>query len=526
MNNLLLEGGFRDIKKISQTYDKAEIYFHQDLDGVTTAIAMKNYLERNGISVIDAHIIQYGTKEFAVKKIDLEKQYSISVQEFLNKKLRLNLNLNGDLQDEPTTNAVMEYQKLVNIEKTGYWGDDVVMSMPESDRKKLREIVKKNCVVPVLVDFAHGKPMFVIHTDHHLSQIGVDKGTSTQFRGARSNVETISQVVSKSDIFPTDDIHLISTVDSANFASQGITFDEVINYIYKLDKDTSVRKNKMLLGFVVNKLLLAFKNKKGFLESLVMDSNPNLFSIYRNIRNWMEENNAPSLENLQAASSKYREKMKSYEKQSVGNKIIFQVGAGSMKTGEYDRYTAFRNNPNEEFLIMVWDTIGMIQASKNPFKKNEHLKHIDLDKMNKDILSEYENMLKDIELPLSFIKRISEKETVEGSVGFTFKDFIAIYGDKFRQYKGGKKALEIIENIMEKPYSTLSFKQKDFISNVTITAWDYILRNSGGHKDITNISGLTCVLGDEKDRYDWVKYKELAMEIANTFKSRLVEKLN
>ena len=55
--------------------------------------------------------------------------------------------------------------------------------------------------MPVLVDFAHGKPVFTIHTDHHDSQSGVEDETSTQFRGARSNVETISQVVSPYDIF-------------------------------------------------------------------------------------------------------------------------------------------------------------------------------------------------------------------------------------------------------------------------------------------------------------------------------------
>jgi single-stranded DNA-specific DHH superfamily exonuclease len=43
---LLNESGIRDIKQISKRYKKAKIYFHQDLDGVTTAIAMKEYLEQ------------------------------------------------------------------------------------------------------------------------------------------------------------------------------------------------------------------------------------------------------------------------------------------------------------------------------------------------------------------------------------------------------------------------------------------------------------------------------------------------
>jgi len=101
MKKLIKESGLRDINALSKRYPKAEIYFHQDLDGVTTAIAMKQYLENNGIKVVGAHIIQYGDKEFAVKKNDAK----------------------GD-------------------------------------------------TMPVLVDFAHGKPMFVIHTDYQDRQAG------------------------------------------------------------------------------------------------------------------------------------------------------------------------------------------------------------------------------------------------------------------------------------------------------------------------------------------------------------------
>jgi len=158
VRKIIKESGIRDISALRKRYKKAEIYFHQDLDGVTSALAMKKYLEDNGIKVIDVHVIQYGDKEFAVKKNDAK----------------------GD-------------------------------------------------IMPVLVDFAHGKPMFVIHTDHHDRQIGAEKGASKQFRTASSNVETISQVVSPKDIFPSGDIELISTVDAAKFSAT--TPDEVVNFI-------------------------------------------------------------------------------------------------------------------------------------------------------------------------------------------------------------------------------------------------------------------------------------------------------
>ena len=134
-SEIINESGIRKIKELSNSYDKAEIYFHMDLDGVVTAIAMKSYLEKYGIVVVGAHKIQYGDLEFAIPK--------------------------------PSADGIM----------------------------------------PVLVDFAHGKPMFTIHTDHHDSQAGVEDHTSTDFSSARSNVETISQKVSPTDLFPNEDLH-------------------------------------------------------------------------------------------------------------------------------------------------------------------------------------------------------------------------------------------------------------------------------------------------------------------------------
>jgi len=171
MKKIIKESGLRDIKALAKRYPKAKIYFHQDLDGVTTAIAMKKYLEDNGIDVVDSEVIQYGEKEFAVKKPDAS----------------------GD-------------------------------------------------VMPVLVDFAHGKPMFVIHTDHHDTQVGAEKDASKSFRQARSNVETISQIISPKELFPSSDILLISTVDSADFAKHDITTKEVVNFLFRLDKEKGLAK--------------------------------------------------------------------------------------------------------------------------------------------------------------------------------------------------------------------------------------------------------------------------------------------
>jgi hypothetical protein len=461
MRRLIKETGIRDISALRKRYKKAEIYFHQDLDGVTTAIAMKKYLEDNGIDVVGAHIIQYGDKEFSVKKGDAE----------------------GD-------------------------------------------------VMPVLVDFAHGKPMFVIHTDHHDKQVGVEKGTSKQFRGARSNVETISQVVSPKDLFPSSDVLLINTVDSADYAKHDISPDEVVNYIYRLDKEKPLQKNKMLLGLVINKLLLAFKNKPGFLEGLVMNSEPSLMSILTNIKEWMKRTNAAKPEELQKNAEDYKEKMKDFPR--VSDSIIFQYGGGSMfKPGSYDRYTPFRNNPEADFLIMAWP-MGLVQASCNPFKKERELKGVNLGEIAQEVLAKWEGGLKERSIPLSTIKWVSETSATPESVGFTFKDFDALYGGKFMYMDGGEKALNKVEELMEKPFKDLTESEMALLDKIGVNAWELIQSNSGGHKCITNISGLNYLgrgkrppqgqyrYDSEKDDSPSVKFTKM---IAHEFEKKLKEKI-
>jgi hypothetical protein len=364
MKKIISEGGIRNIRELSDRYKQAKIYFHQDLDGVTSAIAMKKYLEDNGIEVVDSEIIQYGDKEFSVKKADARGE-----------------------------------------------------------------------IMPVLVDFAHGKPMFVIHTDHHDRQAGAEDTGSTSFRQSRSNVETLSQIIPSSEIFTAGDVETISMVDSANYASNEITPDMVMNYVYSFDKDSSAKRNRMMLGLVTNKLLLAFKNKPGFLEKLVMDAQPSLLSIFNIIRKEMKDKGWADIEKLEMNKAGYVSQMQSYP--DIEDNIIVQYGGGNMmKPGSYDRYTPFKNNPEADFLVIAWP-LGLLQASCNPFKKERQLKGVNLGEIAQEVLSKWEGQLKEKQVPLSTIKWVSETGVGEGSVGFTFKDFAAIYGEKYLNKKDG-----------------------------------------------------------------------------------------
>ena len=417
MKKVINEGGIRDIKALSKRYPKAKIYFHQDLDGVTSALGMKEYLESNGIKVVDAEIIQYGDKEFSIKKLDAA----------------------GD-------------------------------------------------TMPVLVDFAHGKPMFKIHTDHHDRQAGAEDTKSKSFRSARSNIETISQVLSPKDIFPSDDIKLISTVDSANFKPYGIKPRDVMNYILKLDKDGTLEKNKMALGLLTNKLLLAYKNKPNFMEELVMTSSPSLMNIYQNIKKIAKERKFASPEEMAKNQDIYVKSQKESPNVVFEDGIIKQYGGGSLfKPGSYDRYTPFENYPDANFLIIAWP-LGLVQASCNPFKEDRALKGIDLGEIKDEILEENKGWMKKEMVPLSTLKWISETSVGPESVGFTSSDLKAFYMDKVQA--GNEEYLSRLDQIMDKKFSELNEDELTILDSFAIPFYDLVVENSGGHKCITNLSGL------------------------------------
>lgn len=438
-------GGIRNIKDLSKRYNKAKIYFHQDLDGVTTALAMKEYLKSNGIDVVDSEVIQYGDREFAVKKPSAR----------------------GD-------------------------------------------------VMPVLVDFAHGKPMFIIHTDHHDKQVGVEKGASKSFRQARSNVETISQVVSPKDIFPSDDIKMISTVDSADFAKLDIKPEELMSYIFKYDKENDLLKNKMAMSLVTNKLLLAYKNKPKFLESLVMDSTPSIKNIYLNIVKMAKEDGYVSPEVMKVNLKNYIKSQSESDKVKYDEEfgIISQYGGGALfKPGSYDRYVPFKLYPNANFLVIVWP-MGLLQASCNPFKKNRELKGVNLGEIAEEVLEVFKTRLKEKKITIDSVKYFAEKSKhfSEESVGFNYNDMVAMFEGSDEGIIGleeppkgsseeytTERWVEAIKKVMSKPYDSLSEREIKALKLLSVTGWDMIKANSGGHKCITNISGLTYFGKDGKE---------------------------
>jgi hypothetical protein len=523
------EVGLRSISKFAKLHKTAEIYFHKDLDGVTSAIAMKEFLKNYyQIETVDCHIIQYGGLEYAIKH---HKEGNLSV----------------------------------------------------------------------LVDFAHGKPMFHIQSDHHDRQVGSKDTESTYFKSARSNVEIISGEISYNEIFTQQDIDLIKTVDSANFLKYNIKPEDVQNAIFKYQKGETAQKNRFMMGLVVNRLLLAYKNKRitvksldgkrnhinrNILECLVLDSTASLYSMFNNIRHYI--NNAvtsdrsgklASPEEISTNLSNYIERMKNYrfiEDPDTGDvseydptsrkhqylsksgakigkgvhfdedyKIISQYGGGALfKPGSYDRYVPFKNFPDAEFICIVWP-MGLIQVSCNPFKE-KRLKDVNLGEIAKEVLSKHEPLLKKYYISLESIKKEFETsqdwkqmQKAEGDdyvgVGFKFSDLESFYSDCVFK----KKDKEIVNvDINKNPklaeamntlYQDLDEEQLDYLSKLKIPAWELIIRNSGGHPSITNISGLNFLKYNKKMlriAYNTEKYVDVLKVIARDFINVLKGKID
>ena len=157
------------------------------------------------------------------------------------------------------------------------------------------------------------------------------------------------------------------------------------------------------------------------------------------------------------------------------------------KPGSYDRYTPFENYPDANFLIIAWP-MGLVQASCNPFKEDRALKGIDLGEIKDEILAENMDWMKKEMVPLSTLKWISETSAGPESVGFTSSDLKAFYMDKVQT--GNEEYISRLDGIMDKKFKELTDEELMILDSFAIPFYDLVVENSGGHKCITNLSGL------------------------------------
>ena len=231
-----------------------------------------------------------------------------------------------------------------------------------------------------------------------------------------------------------------------------------------------------------------------------MTSTPSIHNIYQNIVRMAKREGYAKPERINITNKEYAESRRNSPDLRYEDGIIIAYGGGKMwtrnpETGKtdpnYDRYTVFKLYPDAEFLVIAWP-MGLVQASRNPFKKDRSIENINLGEMAQEILSKYEDYMKKNFITLDKIKMLSEKSAKEESFGFRFSDLMSIYKNKIVGLNIVPESLwnKTVSDITNKPYDTLSPRAKDVLSKISISVWDVIQANSGGHPAITNISGL------------------------------------
>lgn len=416
MNKLkkLLETGIRDINKITEGKRFVDIYFHEDLDGVATAIGMKKYLENYGVELRECYTIQYGS-EYQVKKPSGE---------------------------------------------------------PE--------------VLTALVDFSSGKMGFTIHIDHHSGEhTGVDPETKTHFRKSPSNVETISGIISPSDVFPPADIKWINMIDSADFLKYGTKPGEMVVSQPVFTANVDENKKKMILA--ANRILLVYKNKNNLMTDTVKQAEPSILSIYQTVKRLSKD--FPNIENIDKHAKEFQKGVASQKgidyNEETGLLVIKMLSIGE-KPGSYDRYAIFKSFPKS--IMKIQQFAGMIQVAKNPFKKS----NINIQGITNSVLNKYEKLIKPIRIGIAKIKGTSAHEETQEMMGFKYRDLIQLYGGKIQGLT--PKDEPRVKELFDKTYPELTDEDKAYLNqNFTISVWDIIQNSSGGHPSIYNISGLSNI---------------------------------
>lgn len=390
-----------------------------------------------------------------------------------------------------------------------------IIPIQYGEQKHMIPHIKDEDTLVALVDFAQSVPKVHIWTDHHSGEkSGVGQDVSTSFISAPANAYHISSEMSKRDIFPPDDLKLISTIDSADFYKEGLNPDDIMRAAFGLNREISVKDNKKRMGLVVNKLFLAYKNKKGFFKEVGMKAQPSLLSMYNVIVRYAKQEGYKTPKEVDKAQQNYVQQQKdAIVKLSSANDIlnfksgnsgmlgdvVVQYGGGKMFGDmQYDRYTVFKNHPEAKYLVIGWPML--VQCSANPFKKKQT--KVNFGDVSMKVARTFESDWKNTKITLEKLKWFYEKEItkkkIENAVGYTFEDFVNAFAkDQIRgmdiEVPGGWTAM--IQDITNSPYDKLTRKQKEILSRISVTYWDIYVNQQGGHSTGVWNNPILALLG-------------------------------
>lgn len=437
--------GISDISNFTSNDKRYDLFFNDDIDNITSAIAVKNYLKDFDMSLNNAHVI--GT-EAQVQSSNLKVFVENKNGDTIIKMRKQNGNeISGDL----SSIDLFSHTNIGNIK-----------SVNKSDFMNYK-ITHTN-----IIDWIYGSNKDLNTLRHTFFMKLFINRMVIYLKNKKITVKTgYYEHINKN-------INECLVMDStSNLESM---FKNLIFYIKNAEVSNVERKDS------VKKLTTPDALAKGILKY-----------IEEKIKEIIKSNYGHSEE----SNIEYDDDNKIL-KQYVGKHII-----------ELDKFNIFKNEPDANFMCGIHlpnnddlNNIGIIDLYCNPYREKT-LSYLDLQEVVKLFLYKFKSAFLNISLTLEQAKKINEEEYkhLKGNkykpINLNSATILSTY-DLFKQTEilekiNKDKETELIDNIkscMDKSIFEWSHTDKRKMSHVRIKMWDIILNNSNGNAEQAYISGL------------------------------------
>ena len=461
--------GIKNIKNYAKKYQKARIYFHMDLDGVMSAICMKEYLKQYNISTVEAYPIQYGDIEYKVPYFD-DDTLNVMV-DFAN--CKRHINIQTDHHNRQIT------MKGISKDYTQADSNAGTISSEISSFDIMDTYTKE---VVNFVDSAKYTKYGFTPRDSRMAMFILDKSESTQRNYHKLGIVTNKLLLAyKNKISMKDKCVLTRLVLESNpsILSMYLHLKSMIKetLVYKNDEEKAKRelsdfaeyeaKNWMDISDVVNNSIVYYE--KQVANTVVKDSIDDVWEL-------------------------------GFGQHYMYKDYIIQYGGGNtFLKGGYTRFVPFEIHPEAKCLFILWP-MGLIQVSKNPWYKGENKIDIQNIFLNK-VMPKFDKKFHSIEISLLTIKEYYESgdykfagvnknqyDYTYNSVGYKWSDLESMGLDKADSITCLRsESLNTIKELMNKQYKELSETDMAILFNVKISLYDIFNQLEGGHADIINI---------------------------------------
>lgn len=431
----------------------AVLYFHCDLDGVTSAIKMKYFLEEHNIKVVDAVKMQYGPLEYAIKKPIKNKSTLNVMVDFANSNRFIDIHTDHH-------NRQIENKKSINL----FENHKSNASMMDKTFKSKKNFTKDELEVIDMIDSA-GFLKYKIKPEQ------ISNPIYKKNKDKKKDVINLGLVVNKL---------LLSYKNKPDFLRNMVleckpSFKDMYNYEIKT--------------------IASHKNERYWKQPE---------EIVENIQKYIDKQEEKSKGKIKKTKDILN--LENGESAVYGD-VIIQYGGGYMSDiGSYDRYTPFKLYPNAKYLIMIWYYNGLIQITKNPWYNGENIDIPEI--VNKIMENKFYKLMdskKEYDISFATIKKVYEwkinDEECDELLGFDFEELKRVLDlpkkllndkllEKYMNYS--KKQLNPIKKVSKKDKEE-SYKAKRYLKNKKIKASDIIKKSSGGHMSIMNLSGFNFI---------------------------------